>query len=448
MYQLPNPPSILMYADLFDQLGRSRNPPIATVESPPIVAFKAGVMNLQPHETNTGSSFACLADSSIRGQVRLIRNNNTSNNNNNNNNATTDEVLKWQFFDRRRDSMVFEEIIPPGTTFTKVEQHHQPPTSNNKKTTKNSKDRIFVWTRPASTPIYRMFWMQDADDTEDDEIIKTVNETLQSAKEAPTTTAAAANNNNNRLRTTSRSTMTNADPQVDTLSSILENLGMPAPATPVGTTTTTTAGTTTTSSTTTTAAVTTTTTNQLTLADLQGAMAGIQAQLLLQQQQQQQQSPDLSEIVTSEAITELIQDEAARERLVQFLPENQQTPDHLRDNLLSPSVRRSLALLSQALLAGGDSYGSVIANFQLDPVAGQDQLVQGNPIAAFLDCITASVQQPEPDDDDDANANAAGQVVVNQDEEEQMKPEDGENNKDEEMKQEEEEEDKDDAAES
>jgi UCH-binding domain len=395
-----------MYADLFDQLGRSRNAAAnATVETPPIVAFKAGIMKLersQLYQVTAGGiddwhsnndHFTCTADTATRGQVRLIRS------------PTNADELKWQLYDRRRDTVVETEIIVPGTTFTKVER----PNANAKKTN----DRIYVWTRPACTPMYKMYWLQDADDAEDDDIVKTVNETLQSAKIIVTTAATTSGTRSSSRSTgaggtTTGSASTNADPQVDTLSSILENLGMPAPAA---------AGPLLTGGTTT-----TTTTNQLTLADLQGAMASIQQQ---QQEHQAQQQVDLTDIITTEAITDLLDNnEAAVQRLLPFLPESQQTIEHLRDNLLSPSVRRSLALLSQALQDSGDSYGSVIANFQLDANAGQDALVRGNPIAAFLDCVTASV----------AAAAAAQQEEGEQQQEEKEEAAEGGESKDEESK--------------
>jgi hypothetical protein len=391
-----------MYADLFDQLGRSRNAAAnATVETPPIVAFKAGVMTLTGYNGDD-NKYTCTADPATRGQVRLIRNPNN-----------TDEI-KWQLYDRRRDTVVETDIIPPGTTFTKIEPPRQT-SAGGGSAGNNNKDRIYVWTRPASTPIYKMYWLQDADDTDDDDICKTVNETLKSAKAISITTAMGG-------RSGSRSTggtvggagATNADPQVDTLSSILENLGMPAPAA-AGIGAASVGGS---------AATTTTSTNQLTLADLQGAMASIQQQ----QVERQAQQVDLTDIITTEAITDLIEhDPAAVQRLMPFLPETQQSMEHLRDNLLSPSVRRSLALLSQALADGGESYGSVIANFQLDAQAGQDALVLGNPIAAFLDCITASVAAEA--------ATTAGDAVEEEEDEKDAAASD--EAKDEEMKEEE-----------
>jgi hypothetical protein len=379
-------------------LGRSRNAAAnATVETPPIVAFKAGVMTLTGNNGDD-NKYTCTADPATRGQVRLIRNPNN-----------TDE-LKWQLYDRRRDTVVETDIIPPGTTFTKVEPPRQ--TSAGGHQAGNNKDRIYVWTRPASTPIYKMYWMQDADDTDDDDICKTVNETLKSAKAVSITSTAMGGRSGSRSTGGTAAGATNADPQVDTLSSILENLGMPAPAAagpiPVGAVGGTAA---------------TTTTNQLTLADLQGAMASIQQQ----QVERQAQQVDLTDIITTEAITDLIEhDPAAVQRLMPFLPETQQSMEHLRDNLLSPSVRRSLALLSQALADGGESYGSVIANFQLDAQAGQDALVQGNPIAAFLDCITASVAAEA--------TTAAGDAL---EEEKDAVPQDEGKEEDEEMKEEE-----------
>jgi hypothetical protein len=394
-----------MYADLFDQLGRSRNAAAnATVETPPIVAFKAGVMTLTGNN-NGDDKYTCTADPATRGQVRLIRNPNN-----------TDEI-KWQLYDRRRDTVVETDIIPPGTTFTKVEQSPRTTSAGGGGSAgNNNKDRIYVWTRPASTPIYKMYWLQDADDTDDDDICKTVNETLKSAKAVSINTAMGGRSSGSRSTggTVGGTGATNADPQVDTLSSILENLGMPAPsAAAVGPIPGGALGGSA-------AAATTTTTNQLTLADLQGAMASIQQQ----QVERQAQQVDLTDIITTEAITDLIEhDPAAVQRLMPFLPETQQSMEHLRDNLLSPSVRRSLALLSQALADGGESYGSVIANFQLDAQAGQDALVQGNPIAAFLDCITASVAAEATTAAGDAVKEDAASPDQAKEEDEEMKEE-------------------------
>jgi UCH-binding domain len=100
-----------------------------------------------------------------------------------------------------------------------------------------------------------------------------------------------------------------------------------------------------------------------------------------------------------------LQDEGARQRLVQLLPEGQQSEEFLRENLQSAQMQSTLRALTHALLPDdhGDlsGYASVVANFQLDAAAGQDALAQGNPIQAFLDCIVASVENEKDDDEEE-----------------------------------------------
>ena len=139
--------------------------------------------------------------------------------------------------------------------------------------------------------------------------------------------------------------------------------------------------------------------NQLTLADLQGAMASIQQQ----QEQRVTVGPPLQDLVTSQSIDAIMENPEARQRLLQFLPPEQQSEEFLRDNLTSSSMQSTLRTLTQMLIqqmADGDAssayteYSNVIANFQLDPQDGEAALLQNNnPIEAFLNCIIASVEK-------------------------------------------------------
>lgn len=212
--------------------------------------------------------------------------------------------------------------------------------------------------------------------------------------------------------------------QVDALSNILENLGMPR-------TTATTGGGGSSSTVNSSSAETFTTTNAvapaatpsgatasastnsssrgLTLSDLQGAMAGLattspssnSAPLGIQQQQQQQQppGPPLSEIVTAENVLEsgILENEQVKQKLISLLPENQQSEDRLLENLRSPQVRQCLNALSAALCddqgRSMDNFNSILANFQLRPEDGAIAMMAGNPIQAFLDCVLKSVQR-------------------------------------------------------
>jgi 26S proteasome regulatory subunit N13 len=404
-----------MYSDLFDQLGRGvgGRSSVGNEPAPPLVSFKAGkiIMTLleeSKEENNNGESvvtkdeegsgldgskapklrYQCVADTA-RGEVRLIH-------------ADDDRVvhphpqhsqqqsmgggtLQWQWYDRRAQTVKETFRIREGSTFERIEL---PPNTSKL----SDKDRVYVWTMPkkdathAHEMEYRMYWMQDADPSEDDEIVASVNQYLAEAGDAGEMTAAAAATM--ALGTNAATATNGASSQVDALSSILENLGIPAQSE-----TTTAAAT---------SATTGRTTNQLTLADLQGAMAGIAQQ---QQSSMAEPGPLLEDIVTQPAIEALLQDEGARQRLVALLPEGQQSEEFLRANLQSPQLQATLRALTRALLPDDNGelsgYASVIANFQLDPNAGQDSLAAGNPLQAFLDCVVASAAKETEEGKDD-----------------------------------------------
>ena len=81
----------------------------------------------------------------------------------------------------------------------------------------------------------------------------------------------------------------------------------------------------------------TTPTGTLTLADLQGAMQGLSAAPTRSSSSAATVAgPPLQEIVTPDAITNLLEDEAVCNRLLEFLPEEQRSIEHLEDNLRAP----------------------------------------------------------------------------------------------------------------
>jgi UCH-binding domain len=423
-----------MYSDIFEQFsnaarrGGPGSPPTANSGSGPqepsaVVSFWAGKIDLTWQEDI--QSFHC-EPSPTRGEVRLVWKTAASGGTADSSTAPAASYLEWQWFDRKKSSIVDRYPIPipsesiPATTFERV----QLPLGK-----KHANDRVYVWNcstpaSPEESPangLYRMYWMQKkhdeetkveatADDDEempdkkvtfehpDDEIVAKVNQYLADPESArppsDTSTVAAA------------PTGTTAA-QVDALSSILENLGMPQGSE--------TAAATTTAATTTDSAAPAAATNTLTLADLQGAMASIQ--------QQQQEAvaaasgPNLPDVVTPAAINELLQNAEVRQRLIALLPENQRTDEQLNDNVRSPQVQQTLRALTQILLpdeqddddavlaARGDDDNpldglyTLLANFQLDPADGQVALATtGNPIQAFLDCILASVSKKAADE--------------------------------------------------
>lgn len=381
-----------MYSEFFDQLGGAGGLPgrrasnnnaaaSAPTRPPALVSFKAGKMNLAAVDDNAETKkYRCEPDTR-RGEVRLVYQTASSD-------AATTNGLYWQWYDRRDDSLVDnKQVVTAGSTWEKVEL----PALK-----KHARDRVYVWTQQDGT--YDMYWMQDASEEKDEELMVQVNQYLADpASAAPAgtstntstvtdgaTTAAAVASGSSQGATSSGSNPPSQS-QVDALSNILQNLGMPqsegsgnasdgAAAADGGTGTSSGTG-------------------MLTLADLQGAMAGIQSQ------QAAQQPVPLTEVVTPAAISSLVENEQVRERLIALLPEEQRTAEYLEENLRSPQVQQTLRALTQALLPDGtgnmDSFYSVLANFSLDPADGQEAMAANNPIQAFLDCILASVKKDD-----------------------------------------------------
>lgn len=363
-----------MYSDIFDleQLGgagrnAAASASVGTTETTaPVLAFKAGKIDLTWQADV--QKYACLADTA-RGEVRLV---------------WKEAGLQWQWYDRReklvKDTIRLRDL--EGSTFERV-----PLASNIHKD-----DRVYVWTK--KTGEYSMYWMQDAVADKDDEIVASINQYLADPQSAApvgvtamdTDTTAAAGST--AAGATGTGATTAGESQVDALSSILENLGMPQSGAgavdTVGTA----------------AAAGDTTARTLTLADLQGAMAGIPQ--AADSAAASGPGPELSQVVTPAAITALLQNEQAKERLIQFLPEDQRTAEHLEENLRSPQVQQTLRSLTQALLpddtGNQDGFYSVLANFSLDPADGQAAMLSNNPIQAFLDCVLAKVEKDKQEE--------------------------------------------------
>jgi 26S proteasome regulatory subunit N13 len=355
-----------MYSDLFDALGGASgsNPSSSSrPEVEPLVSFKAGKCELALQENG---KYSVIPDTR-RGQVNLKYND--------------DSDLVWEWFDRREKTVVDTLTLKEPT---KLEKAALPPKAS-------ESDKVYYWKLENE---WKMVWLQDKE--EDPALIDKVNEILKKPKkptEAATGVSAPSPGN---ASTSSSSTAR----QVDALSNILENLGMPQEAQAAAAATAASA-----------ASATATTSSDgapavagggtLTLADLQGVMAGLQ-----QQQQPQGPPPGLSDIVTPEAITDLLANEEVRNRLMQELPEEQRSMQYLEENLRSPQVQQTLRSLTAALLPDDngsmEGYHSVLANFQLDAQAGQAALTETNdPIQAFLDCVLASVQKEQEEETKD-----------------------------------------------
>jgi len=302
-----------------------------------------------------------------------------------------DSQLVWEWYDRREKAVVDTIRITDPVSLTRA----QVPKSQDA----DSNDRVYYWKLDNE---FRMIWLQDKE--EDPELILKANEILKKPTKPEEEGAAESGSGSDPISarspgnasTSSTSTTTR---QVDALSNILENLGMPQGERAPGASA---AGESATGSAATPAAALTAAAGggTLTLADLQGVMAG------LQNQQASANPPGLQEIVTPDAISDLLSNEDVRNRLLQEPPEEQRSADQLEENLRSPQVQQTLRSLTAALLPDDngsmDGYHSVLANFQMNAADGQQALTEtNNPIQAFLDCVLASVNKDSKEESKD-----------------------------------------------
>lgn len=302
-----------MYSDLFDALGGNPNASSSgsarsngnsSEEVKPLLSFKAGKVELALQENG---KFLATPDTR-RCQVNLKYND--------------DSQLVWEWYDRREKKVMDTIRI---TDPVNLERADVPKSQD-----ADCNDRVYYWKLDSE---WRMIWLQDKE--EDPELIDKVNKILKETTKPSTSDSAegggdAATRGNDPVSARSPSSVSTTTRQVDALSNILENLGMPqggdqnsssaasaaAPAAAAG------AG------------------GTLTLADLQSAMGGVQTQ------QENITPPGLHEVVTPGAISSLLANEEVRNRLMQELPEEQRSAEFLESCLRSPQVQQvSLFLL-------------------------------------------------------------------------------------------------------
>ena len=361
-----------MYSDLFDALGGGHNAASTSAttagddEPKPLLSFKAGKVDLALQENG---KYTATPDTR-RGQVNLKYND--------------DSKLVWEWYDRREKTVVDAIIV---TSTVQLERTPVPKSQD-----ASQDDRVYYWKLDNE---WKMIWLQDKE--EDKELIGKVNDILKNPTKPPSPEEGEGGVSAPSPGNASTSSASTTTRQVDALSNILENLGMPQGEThnPTAATAAATTATTTTTSESA-AAAPAPAGGTLTLADLQGVMAGLQ-------QQPSANPPGLADIVTSDAITDLLANEDVRNRLLQQLPEEQRSMEHLEENLRSPQIQQTLRSLTAALLPDDhgsmDGYHSVLANFQLDGAAGQQALTDSNnPIQAFLDCVLASVEDKKEEE--------------------------------------------------
>jgi UCH-binding domain len=378
-----------MYSDIFDQVtggggirrggGRSNlsgNDATANASETIAVRFKAGIVDLMETTTESPKKFRCVAKPA-RGEVRLVKST-----------SETSPSFSWQWYDRGLNRVEETSPLLPDSSADGDIHTFERIALPEKKI--HELDRIYVWTHIPKNrnqpPVYKMYWMQEADETKDEEIVTSVHQYLAEVATAAANTGAAS--------------------QVDALSSILENLGMPQTTSSVSSIDTNMSGMEAVSG-----VPSSTVRNQLTLADLQGAMASVQQQLPMATSTTV--GPPLQDVVSLSAVDAIMENPEACQRLIQFLPPDQQSVEYLRDNLNSSSMQSTLRALTQVLLPNPDSedgnvysgYSNLIANFQLNAADGESALLrEHNPIQAFLNCIVAAVDKEKNEQEDNNQA--------------------------------------------
>ena len=288
-----------MYSDLFDSIGGNAGSSSSNArsnssdENKPLLSFKAGKVELALQENG---KFLATPDTR-RCQVNL--------------NYNEDAQLTWEWFDRREKKVMDTIRI---TDPVKLERADVPKSQD-----ADSNDRVYYWKLDNE---WRMIWLQDKE--EDPELIDKVNEILKVPTKPSTADPAegadtAASGGSDPVSARSPSSVSTTTRQVDALSNILENLGMPKGGDQTSTNASSAA---------------TGTGGTLTLADLQSAMGGVQTQ------QENSNPPGLHEFVTPGAISSLLANEDVRNRLMQELPEEQRSAEFLESCLRSPQVQQ------------------------------------------------------------------------------------------------------------
>jgi len=388
-------------------------------EGKTLVSIKAGKMDavMQPN-----GKYLVTPIGTRRGEIRLVwqlSNTNTSTSGSSNSAGIASGALKFEWKDRRTNAKDLESVIFPEDrcSLSKVGR---------------DSDRVYLFQYGENNTSIsdqhqrrHFFWLQDKI-TEQDEVLITKFSRLLRDRAACIIEAGgtplpsdysnnadpAANITTTAGPNTATVTGTTTTPasasvgQVDALSSILENLGIPPP-------------TQNTSSNARAQGLPDTNSGAvssyhretggggiLTLSDLQGAMAGLATHSPLGSPLGDNvRAPPLNEIATADTVeaSGVLNDPLVRHRLIELLPENQRTEEDLRQNLRSPQVQQALQNLTAAFAEDSAAFHDVIVNFSMKPDDGAVALANGDPIQAFLDCLLASVQREEGKNDGDSS---------------------------------------------
>ena len=205
------------------------------------------------------------------------------------------------------------------------------------------------------------FWMQDADDSNDKELVEKLNKALNGDGADLGASLRALRNN------PAPAPAGQAPLSLDNIQDVFASLDMPAAApAPAG-----------------------------------SVDSDALARSLAAAMSSSSQRVGLGDVATGDAVdaSGVLNDQTVVDRLLQHLPESQRNVDELKTLIRAPQFRQALSQLTSALLTP-ENYASILANFGLEAAP----LTGGDPVQSFLDAITKAV---EKDGDGDAKMDDA-----------------------------------------
>jgi len=196
------------------------------------------------------------------------------------------------------------------------------------------------------------FWMQDADDSQDKELVEKLNKALNGDGADLGASLRALRNN------PAPAPAGQAPLSLDNIQDVFASLDMPAA--PAG-----------------------------------SVDSDALARSLAAAMSSSQQRVGLGDVATGDAVdaSGVLNDSSVTERLLQHLPESQRNVDELKTLIRAPQFRQALSQLTSALLTP-ENYASILANFGLEAAP-----LTGDPVQSFLDAITKAVEKSDGDGD-------------------------------------------------
>jgi len=331
-----------------------------------LISFKAGKCNISSSVNSNGKH--TINPDSRKGTVSLVKG--------------ADQLVYLKWTDRTTSRAEDERMVFPD----ELKCLHVK--------TGREGDRIYLL-KYNTGQLFLMFWMQDKSSDKDKENCKKLNDLLINPNAvAPSSSGAGAGTGagNGRLGS----------------DQLMQMLGMSLPTNPQQSTQPAAAAATTTTTTTTTAPV----NNILANLDFSSLLSGQPTSQPTTESvpaaSSRQRPLGLEDILTADSIldTGIMNDPEVVASLIQYLPEDQRSEDHLEETLRSPQFRQSLTMLSGALQS--DSFNSVMMNFNVDPAPGMQHLLRNDAIGAFIAALQATVDAQNSETSNNPPSNNEG----------------------------------------